>query len=900
MTAWQTLPREMAEITDASVVSTTCPYCGVGCGVRAEIAADGRVSVRGDPAHPANFGRLCSKGSALIETIDLEGRLLHPQIGERRASWNDALELVASTFSRTIAEHGPDSVAFYVSGQLLTEDYYVANKLMKGFIGSANIDTNSRLCMASSVAGHRRAFGADVVPGTYEDLELADLVVLVGSNLAWCHPVLYQRIAAAREKRPEMRIVLVDPRRTMTVDIADLHLPIRADGDCALFAGLLAWLADHEAVDHDYVVAHTAGFDEALSAARSEGFDGIVEQTGLHADQLDDFYALFAGASKVVTVYSQGVNQSSIGTDKVNAIINCHLATGRIGKPGMGPFSVTGQPNAMGGREVGGLANMLAAHMEIENPDHRDRVQRFWRSPLIAGRSGLKAVDMFRAVGDGRIKALWIMATNPVDSLPDATSVEAALRTCPFVAVSDVLAKTDTVRHAHVALPAAAWGEKDGTVTNSERRISRQRPFLPLPGEARPDWRIICDVAKRMGFASAFSYASPADIFAEHAALSAFENDGTRAFDIGAFSGVDQNRFDRMPPFQWPRPNPDAPAETRFFNDGQFFTPDRKARFVAISPIGQARTNKDLPLVLNTGRVRDHWHTMTRTGKSHRLSQHLAEPFAEIHPEDAVRYGIADADIVRISTASDTILVRALLSDRQARGSIFVPIHWTDQFAAKARVDVLVHTLTDPHSGQPASKHVAVRMERFAAALYGFAVISQRPLLLEADYWALAKCQAGWRVEFAFARADRDWSRFAATLFGCAAGADFVAYQDAAAGQQRFAHLADGRLAGALFLAPEPVVVSRDWAIEQLGADLVSQRARVAVVAGRPGRGLAERGATVCSCFGVGANQIAAAAKAGCVTVEAIGQALQAGTNCGSCRAEIKEIINAYRLQAAE
>ncbi|HEY4043226.1 MAG TPA: molybdopterin dinucleotide binding domain-containing protein [Rhodopila sp.] len=403
-----------------------------------------------------------------------------------------------------------------------------------------------------------------------------------------------------------------------------------------------------------------------------------------------------------------------------------------------------------------------------------------------------------------------------------------------------------------------------------------------------------------MGFVSAFSYASPADIFAEHAALSAFENDGTRAFDIGAFSGVDQNRFDRMPPFQWPRPNPDAPAETRFFDDGQFFTSDRKARFVPISPIGQARTNKDFPLVLNTGRVRDHWHTMTRTGKSHRLSQHLAEPFAEIHPEDAVRYGIADSDIVSISTASDTILVRALLSDRQARGSIFVPIHWTDQFAAKARVDVLVHTLTDPHSGQPASKHVPVRMERFAAALYGFAVIRQRPLLLEADYWALAKCQAGWRVEFAFAMADRDWSRFAATLFGCAAGADFVAYHDVAAGQQRFAYFGDGRLAGALFLAPEPVVVSREWAIEQVGADLVSQRARVAVVAARPGRGLAERGATVCSCFGVGSNQIAAAAKAGCVTVEAIGQALQAGTNCGSCRAEIKGIINAYRLQAAE
>ncbi|VFU16724.1 nitrate reductase [Methylocella tundrae] len=890
----------MAEVTDARVVNTTCPYCGVGCGVKAEIAPDGNVSVRGDGEHPANFGRLCSKGSALNETIDLEGRLLHPHIGARRASWNDALDLVASTFSRTIAEHGPESVAFYVSGQLLTEDYYVANKLMKGFIGSANIDTNSRLCMASSVAGHRRAFGADIVPGTYEDLELADLIVLVGSNLAWCHPVLYQRIAAAKEKRPEMRVVLVDPRRTMTADLADFHLPIRADGDGALFAGLLGWLADHEAVDRDYVAAHTTGFGAALAAARLVCLDEIAEQTGLQADELTSFYALFAGASKVVTVYSQGVNQSSTGTDKVNAIINCHLATGRIGRPGMGPFSVTGQPNAMGGREVGGLANMLAAHMEIDNPDHRDRVQRFWRSPSIADRPGLRAVDLFRAVADGRIKALWIMATNPVDSLPDAASVEAALRTCPFVVVSDVLAQTDTIRHAHVRLPAAAWGEKDGTVTNSERRISRQRAFLPLPGEARPDWRIICDVAQRMGFANAFSYASPAEIFSEHAALSAFENDGARAFDIGALAGIDLAHFDGLGPFQWPRPDGDAPAETRFFGDGQFFTPDRKARFIAISAIADTRTSRDFPLILNTGRVRDHWHTMTRTGKSARLSQHLAEPFVEIHPEDAARYGIVDADIVRVSTMGDAILVRALLSTRQARGSVFVPIHWTDQFAARARVDILVPGLTDPHSGQPASKHVPVRVARFEAALYGFAVVNEHPPMIEADYWALAKCRAGWRVEFAFAKADRDWPLFAAGLFGRAVGADFLAYNDATAGQQRFACFDGQRLAGALFLAPQPVAVSRDWAVEQLSAEFASQRARVAVIAGRPGRGLAERGATVCSCFGVGANQIAVAAKAGCVTVEAIGQALQAGTNCGSCRAEIKGIINAYRLQAAE
>ncbi|MEI8444809.1 molybdopterin-dependent oxidoreductase, partial [Mesorhizobium sp. CCNWLY176] len=539
---------------EAREVRTTCPYCGVGCGVLAGVAADGEITVRGDPDHPANFGRLCSKGSALAETLDLGDRLLYPEIHGRRAGWNEALDLVATKFSQAIAEHGPDSVAFYVSGQLLTEDYYVANKLMKGFVGSANIDTNSRLCMASSVAGHRRAFGSDTVPGTYEDLELADLIVLVGSNLAWCHPVLYQRIVAAREKRPGMKIVVIDPRRTMTADFADLHLAIAPDGDTALFTGLLAYLADGERLNRDYISRHTNGFEEALSAAVALDLAAVSDRTGISEETLARFYSLFANTQRLVTVYSQGVNQSASSTDKVNAIINCHLATGRIGRPGMGPFSVTGQPNAMGGREVGGLANMLAAHMEIENPQHRDRVQRFWKSPAIAERPGLKAVDMFRAVADGRIKALWIMATNPADSMPDADAVEAALRACPFVVVSDIAANTDTIRHAHVKLPATGWGEKDGTVTNSERRISRQRAFLPPPGEARPDWWAMAEVAKRMGFAEAFSYDAPSEIFAEHAALSAFENGGERDFDIGVYAAVDGDGYEALAPFQWPAP----------------------------------------------------------------------------------------------------------------------------------------------------------------------------------------------------------------------------------------------------------------------------------------------------------------------------------------------------------
>ena len=887
-------------VTKAIAVATTCPYCGVGCGIRAETGAGDALSLRGDPAHPANFGRLCSKGAALLETIGLDDRLLHPQIQGQQAGWDEALDLVATTFSRTIAEYGPDSIAFYVSGQLLTEDYYVANKLMKGFIGSANIDTNSRLCMSSSVAGHRRAFGLDTVPGVYEDLELADLVVLVGSNLAWCHPVLYQRLAAAKAQRPEMRIVLIDPRRTMTADIADLHLAIRADGDVALFAGLLAHIADHGRVARDYVDAHTTGFVQALNASCALSIDEIAALIGLSRGDLVAFYDLFTQTEKTVTLYSQGVNQSSSGTDKVNAIINCHLATGRIGKPGMGPFSVTGQPNAMGGREVGGLANMLAAHMDVENADHRERVQRFWRAPTIATKPGLKAVDMFRALADGQVKAIWVMATNPVDSMPDASRVEEALAACPFVVASDIAAKTDTLRFAHVALPAAAWGEKDGTVTNSERRISRQRPFLPLPGEARPDWRIICDVAARMGFAEAFSYGSPAAIFAEHAALSAFENDGDRDFDIGGLANLDDARYSSLAPTQWPHPAKAAQPVTRFFGNGSFFTPNRKARFIVVSPGVETRTSEEYPFVLNTGRIRDHWHTMTRTAKSVRLSQHLAEPFVEIHPADARSLGISDADIVCVSNSGQSILTRALLTDRQARGAVFVPIHWTDQLAAVARVDRLVPSRIDPHSGQPAFKHSAVRVERFAAARYGFGVLDDSPPSLDADYWAVAKCAGGWRLELAFAEANRDWSAWVRKIIERKPDAQILAYHDMSAGQQRFACFAGDRLVGAFFFAAEPVAVSRDWAVEQLGAKFSSRGERLAIVAGRPARRFADRGALVCSCFGIGVNQIRAAIATGCDSVETVGQATQAGTNCGSCRAEIKAILAQRKVQAAE
>ncbi|MEY2864674.1 MAG: hypothetical protein RLY58_2381, partial [Pseudomonadota bacterium] len=482
------------QLVHDGVVKTTCAYCGVGCGVLAErdtrkSAAEQALIIQGDPDHPANFGRLCVKGSALGETVRPEGRLLHPMIGGVRADWAQATQYIADQFRTTIAEHGPDSVAFYVSGQLLTEDYYVVNKLAKGFIGTGNVDTNSRLCMSSAVAGHKRAFGSDTVPNSYEDFEQAELIVLVGSNTAWCHPILFQRIKAAKAAHPAMKVVIIDPRATATNEIADLHLPIKGGTDVLLFNHLLVQLAAAGALDQDYIDQYTDGIDAALAAAHADvALADVATRLGVTPEALNTFVQWFIDTPKAMTLFSMGVNQSGQGTDKVNAIINLHLATGRIGKVGAGPFSLTGQPNAMGGREVGGLANMLAAHMEIAEPSHRALVQTFWQSPVIIDQAGLKAVDLFDAIAVGKVKAVWIMATNPIVSLPNADEVRAALAACPLVVVSEVMADTDCTRVADVLLPAMGWSEKDGTVTNSERRISRQRAVLPAAGEARPDW----------------------------------------------------------------------------------------------------------------------------------------------------------------------------------------------------------------------------------------------------------------------------------------------------------------------------------------------------------------------------------------------------------------------------
>jgi assimilatory nitrate reductase catalytic subunit len=883
-----------------TTVRTTCPYCGVGCGVQAQVGQDGALAIAGDAAHPASQGRLCVKGSALGETVGLQGRLLAPMLrdadGLKEASWDEALGKVADGFARIIAEHGPDAVALYVSGQLLTEDYYVANKFMKGYVGSANIDTNSRLCMSSAVAGHKRAFGEDLVPGCYEDFELADLVVLVGSNAAWCHPTLYQRLARAKEERPQMQVVVIDPRRTATCDLADLHLPVKPGSDVWLFNGLLGYLATH-APDGTFVDAHTSGLDDALAAAGEAGsLLDVARACRLDPQQLLRFYELFAKTEKVVTAFTMGVNQSSSGADKVNAIINCHLVTGRIGGPGMGPFSLTGQPNAMGGREVGGLANMLAAHMELEKPSHRAAVQDFWQSPRMADTPGLKAVDLFRAIEEGKVKAVWIMATNPLVSLPDADQARRALSKCELVVASDIVLDTDTNRAAHVLLPALGWGEKDGTVTNSERCISRQRAFLSAPGSARADWDIICDLARRMGF-SGFDFTSPHQIFDEHARLSSWRNHGAtrRMFDIGGMAGMARTDYDALEPVQWPAPAPGT-STARLFEDKRFAHVDGRARFVPTRARAPANLpDGEYPLVLNTGRVRDQWHTMTRTGRSPKLAEHIPEPTIDLHPQDALLCGVKAGELARVSSQWGAVVARVQHGGGIARGGVFMPIHWSGVNASDARVGTVVNPAVDPVSGEPEFKHTPVRVEPFGVNWYGFILSRSELPLQQAAHWTRIQGRDVLRYELAGRSKVLDAAGWARTLLGVDADdqdADWIELEDKNGGVYRAAHLVDGRIEACLFVSQRQDLPARAWLAGMFAQPKLTPAERLSLLSGRAREPGEDPGPTVCSCFGVGRKTIEIAIrKHGCAQASEVTACTKAGGNCGSCVPEIRSIL---------
>ena len=880
------------ELGEAREVRTTCPYCGVGCGVLAKAAADGEVSVRGDPDHPANFGRLCSKGSALAETIDLDGRLLYPEIHGRRAGWDEALDRVASTFSQTIAEHGPDSVAFYVSGQLLTEDYYVANKLMKGFIGSANIDTNSRLCMASAVMAHKLAFGADLVPGCYDDLEEADLVIFTGHNAAWTHPVLVRRMERAKARG--QRWITLDPRRTDTAEMSDLHLALAPQSDVRLWNGLLADLIRRGVVDRAYMSAHVSGLAEveAELAQADQSPAAVAADCGVPLGDLERFFRLVAETPRTVTLFSMGANQSAQGVAKGLAILNAHLATGRIGKPGACPFSITGQPNAMGGRETGGMATTLAGHMDFDEAS-RARVGRFWGAPRVAAGPGLKAIDMFDAVADGRIKAIWIMATNPVVSLPDSARVRAALAACPFVVVSDCMAETDTAAFAHIRLPALAWGEKDGTVTNSERRISRQRRLFDPPGEAKADWRIIAEVGTAMGFPDAFGWRRPAQVFREWARLSAYENDG-RLLNLGPLAAIGPDDYDALEPVQWPVTA--AGGTARLFTDGQFQTPDGRARMVPVAARGPAEAvSAAFPLSLNTGRVRDHWHTMTRTGLAPELCRHAPEPYVEIHPADAGPLGIAEGALTRVVTAHGEAVALAKVTDRQRPGSVFMPMHWTEAFAPSGRANPLVAPMVDPRSGQPEFKHTPARVRAYRETWRGF--------FLARDAWrAPAGLDLVWRRiphaacqlhEFAGRGDERERGVLQKALTRKAG--DVLRFDDSAAGTLREAWVDGARLDRVIFFSTAGVLPPRDWLADLFAAEALTAADRTALLIGRQPGQSSDSSPVVCACRGVRAKRIEAAIAGGCATLDAVGDATGAGANCGSCRPELSRLLAAAK-----
>lgn len=889
----------MNERLRQAVTCTTCPYCGVGCGVQVGVAAAAEprtVTVKGDLHHPANAGKLCIKGSALHETLDLKDRLLYPTMNGQQISWDSAIDTIAQRFSDIQQQHGLDSIALYVSGQLLTEDYYVANKFMKGFLGSANIDTNSRLCMSSAVAGYKRAFGNDAVPTCYEDLEHADLLVLTGSNAAWTHPVLYQRMRKARQLNPQRRVVLIDPRRTATAELADLHLAPKPGSDGLLFNGLLVYLHDHAGLARDYIARHTEGFEAAFSAARQATPDiaSVAAQCELPAAQVLQFYQWFASTARAVTFYSQGINQSSSGVDKCNAIINCHLASGKLGYAGAGPFSITGQPNAMGGREVGGLANQLAAHMDFDTPGARDRVARFWQASNMATRNGLKALDLFEAIEHGSIKALWILSTNPMVSLPDSRRVRRALEKCELVIVSDSQALTDTTHYAHICLPALTWGEKDGTVTNSERCISRQRAFLPAPCEARADWWMLTAVARRMGFADAFHYRCARDIFVEHAALSGYENNNDRAFDISGLSNLTAHDYDQLQPIQWPVNEQFPLGRQRLFTDGRFYTPTGKAQFIAIQPRLPAQSiSPTFPWLLNTGRIRDQWHTMTRTGNALRLFQHTPEPRCAIHPEDAAQANVSEGDILRVFSNTGSVLVRVECDPQQRRGELFIPIHWNDQFASAAVVNQLIVGIADPLSGQPESKQTPVAFERLTAGCHALIATRCRLSLPRNSYWSLVRVQDYYCYEWVSPDPPHSCQAQLAALLPAAPQA--MTYSDPNQSDFRAVCFQEQAQQPALVafssLSRAPIPVERDWLWQQLHKNDWTMESLHALLAGKSAQPQPPQGKIICACFQVGSNLIQQTITDGCHTVESLGRTLRCGTNCGSCVPEIKQLL---------
>ncbi|MEP7157203.1 MAG: nitrate reductase, partial [Betaproteobacteria bacterium] len=705
---------------DARETRSTCPYCGVGCGVIIESVGDAISGVRGDPAHPANFGKLCSKGSTLHLGLDPKARVTHPEMRASRnaprlrATWDESLDGIAEKFASTIQAHGPDSVAFYISGQFLTEDYYVFNKLAKGLIGTNNVDTNSRLCMSSAVAGYKATLGADAPPCSYEDIDHADCIFIVGSNTAFAHPILFRRIEAAKEKNPALKIIVADPRRTDTAEIADLFLQITPGSDVALFHGLLHLMIEAGNVDRDFIAAHTENFEALEKSVAAYSPDKVSSWCGVPAEMLRESASMLGSAPRVLSLYCQGLNQSIRGTDKNAALINLHLATGKIGKPGCGPFSLTGQPNAMGGREVGGMANLLSAHRDLADAEHRAEVAALWGIDDVPATPGKTAVEIFESAARGDIKCIWMACTNPAQSMPDQNLVRAALETAEMVVVQECFADVDSVNYADVLLPASTWGEKDGTVTNSERRITRVRGAVAAPGEAKHDWQIAIEFAYRLGgklgrtpseVQALFPYSNAEQVWNEH-------RESTRGRDLD-ITGMSYSMLEDAPQ-QWPLLPGESVGKVRLYADGVFPTANGRAHFhpCEFTPeTATAEVPHDLfPLRLTTGRLRDQWHGMSRTGLVPQLWSHAEEPMLGLHAADLTTRDLKAGDVARISTRRGAMNVRVTESTEVAPGTVYLPMHWGSQFMSGGGINILTTGAFDAVSKQPELKHAAVQV----------------------------------------------------------------------------------------------------------------------------------------------------------------------------------------------
>ena len=921
---------------------STCPYCGVGCGVIIESNGNQITGVRGDPAHPANFGRLCTKGSTLHMTaspsLAQQTRLLQPMERLSRGgpaqvvSWERALDGASQRLTQIVQAHGPEAVGFYISGQLLTEDYYVFNKLVKGLLGSNNVDSNSRLCMSSAVAGYKMTLGADAPPACYDDIAQAQCIFIAGSNAAWAHPILFRRIEDAKKANPNLKIIVADPRRTDTAELADLYLPLQPGSDVMLFHGLLHLMLREGWTQPGYIAAHTQGFEALQAVVQDATPERVAQICGIAPQDLLQAAHWFATSPATLSLYCQGLNQSRSGTANNAALINLHLATAQIGKAGAGPLSLTGQPNAMGGREVGGMANLLSAHRDLSNPTHRAEVAALWGVPDVPAKPGLTAVEIFQAAADGQVKALWIACTNPAQSMPDQATVRRALQRAEFVVVQEAFASAATCAFADLLLPATTWGEKEGTVTNSERRISRVRAAVPPPGQARHDWQIVVDLGRRLEKTlahspqqSLFAYDSPEAIWNEHRA-------STRGRDLD-ITGLSYDLLERAGPQQWPFAQGATLGQARLYEDGQFPTPHGKAQFAAVTwqDVAEPRVSR-FPFSLTTGRLRDQWHGMTRTGTLGRLFAHVPEPVVQMHAQDMQRHGIAEGELVFVTSKRGSVVVPAQASPTLQSTQVFMAMHWgsevlsgrDNQGRPLAGVNALTTSDFCATSKQPELKHAAVRILK-AELPWGLIAMAWLP---EDQLWRARQTLQGLMPQFSFAtcmpfaaatslgeaatqsgllfRAADDQAPDAAVLdqIVICLGLDrtgVIQYQDTRRGQRRAAHLSapqgsqGERHLTAFMLAGD--TLSAEW----LQALLQNQQAaqgfgrHLLQPSKTPPVPLAAARKQVCSCWNVSEDAILSCLRPLQGDSESqlaqLQTQLKCGTQCGSCVPELRRLV---------